>query len=78
MKLKEKFAPYVYCFLGSGMLTNTRDEDVVEHMALRCTDVCDEFAVGFMDWVQFKMADPKFPSYSNERLLKMYKEENNL
>lgn len=78
MTLKDKFAPFVYCFLGSGMLTNTRDEDVVEHMANKCEQVSDEFAMGFLNWVQWKMSDSKFPSYSNERLLRMYKEENNL
>ena len=78
MKLKEKFAPFVYCFLGSGMLTNTRDEDVVEHMAKKCESISDEFASGFLDWALLKFSYSNFPSYSNEELLRMYKEENNL
>ena len=43
MKAKEKaeelvfnYQPYVYCFLGSGMLTNTVDKDVEKNNAKQC------------------------------------------
>ena len=78
MTLKEKFAPMVYCYLGSGMLTNTYDENVVDHFAKKCEDVSDEFASGFLDWVMIKMSNPNFISHSNKELLRIYKEEKNL
>ena len=78
MKLREKFAPYVYCFMGSGMLTNTHDEEVIEHFAKKCEKVCDEFSKDFIDWVMKKMSSPAFPSYTNQELLDLYKKEHNL
>ncbi len=41
-ELIEQFKPYVYCFLGSGMLTNTEDEDVITLNARRCALICAE------------------------------------
>lgn len=34
-ELIEMFNPFMYCYLGSGMLTNTYDEDVALHNAKR-------------------------------------------
>jgi hypothetical protein len=38
-QLIEKFKPYVYCYLGSGMLTNTYDEDVANSFAKKCAKI---------------------------------------
>ena len=35
-ELIEKFKPNVYCYCGSGMLTNTYDERVSLHYAVKC------------------------------------------
>lgn len=35
-KIIEMFKPYVYCYMGSGMLSNTYDEDVVRMNAIQC------------------------------------------
>jgi len=49
MTLKEKFLPKMYCFMGSGMLTNTYDKDVAESNAEECVQITDDFAIGFKD-----------------------------
>jgi hypothetical protein len=51
MTLKEKFLPRMYCFFGSGMLTNSYDEKVAEDNAKQCEDIVDEFAVEFGEWL---------------------------
>jgi hypothetical protein len=51
MTLKEKFLPRMYCFFGSGMLTNSYDEKVAEDNAKQCEDIADEFAVEFGEWL---------------------------
>jgi hypothetical protein len=33
----EMFLPHMYCYLGSGMLTNTYDEDIALYNAKACT-----------------------------------------
>lgn len=35
-ELIEMFLPHMYCYLGSGMLTNTYDEDIALHNAKTC------------------------------------------
>ena len=50
MKLKEKFLDYIYCFMGSGMLTNTYDEKIAEWNAKSCEVVADEHAIEFVEW----------------------------
>jgi len=35
-ELVEKFKPFVYCYSGSGMLTNTMDDGVILDFAKRC------------------------------------------
>jgi hypothetical protein len=51
MTLKEKFLPRMYCFFGSGMLTNSYDEKVAEDNAKQCEDIANEFAVEFGEWL---------------------------
>ena len=51
MTLKEKFLPRMYCFMGSGMLSNTYDKDIAEDNAKECEKITDEFAVEFGEWL---------------------------
>lgn len=41
-ELVEKFSPYVYCYCGSGMLTNTEDPEIIKWNAKRCALVTVE------------------------------------
>lgn len=46
-ELVEKFKPYVYCYLRSGMLTNTYDEGVAMMQAKSCALIAvDEIIKG--------------------------------
>lgn len=38
-ELIEKMKPFVYCFMGSGMLTNDYDERVAVSMAKKCAAI---------------------------------------
>lgn len=54
MKLKYKFLDHVYCFMGSGMLTNTYDEDIANWNAEnseKCEKIAEGFAIRFTKWV---------------------------
>jgi len=74
MKLKEKFLDYVYCFMGSGMLTNTYDEIVANWNAEKCEKIADDFAIGFAEWCVAKaMGTNNFKLYEGE--LEIYKKE---
>lgn len=35
-ELVQKFKPFVYCYRGSGMLTNWEDENVILEMSKKC------------------------------------------
>lgn len=35
-ELVDKFTPYMYCFMGSGMLSNDYDEHIVRDNAKKC------------------------------------------
>ena len=39
-ELIEKFKPHVYCFMGSGMLSNSYDENVALNEAKKCALIC--------------------------------------
>ena len=54
MTLREKFLPKMYCFFGSGMLTNSYDEKVAESNAKECEKIADEFAIEFAEWIRIK------------------------
>lgn len=43
--LIRKFNPYVYCFMGSGMLTNTEDENVILSESQKCAVVAIDHSV---------------------------------
>jgi hypothetical protein len=45
-ELVNKFKPFVYCYMGSGMLSNTVDDDVVLMMAKKCAHIAiDELLI---------------------------------
>ena len=80
MTLKEKFLPKMYCFFGSGMLTNSYDEKVAEDNAKQCEQIVDEFAIGFAEWrVNDWVHDERWTKISDTKeLLEIYKKEKGL
>jgi hypothetical protein len=68
MKLKDRFIEHVYCFMGSGMLTNTYDEQIANWNAERCENIAHDFATEFAEWCGVPIADLDI-----EELLKEYK-----
>ena len=77
MTLKEKILPKMYCFMGSGMLSNTYDKDIAEVNASECEKIADEYAVEFVKWLIDKKS-LNFAVYVNssfEELLEMFKKE---
>mgnify|MGYP003388516254 CR=1 FL=1 len=43
-ELKEKFKPMVNPYMGSGMLSNTIDDDAINWQSDKCVDVAKDFA----------------------------------
>lgn len=87
MTLKEKFLPKMYCFFGSGMLTNSYDEKVAESNAKECEKIADDYAVEFAEWSRQKTAQVKgnmyklfsdFEIYTSKELLEIFKKEKGL
>jgi hypothetical protein len=74
MKLKDRFIEHVYCFMGSGMLTNTYDENVANYHAEKCEKIADDFSIEFSKWC-FKNFDM---TNTIEQLLEIYKKEKSL
>lgn len=73
MTLKEKFLPKMYCFFGSGMLTNSYDEKVAESNAKECEKIADDYAIEFAEWLKDK---PR--SQFNRESLEQFKKEKEL
>lgn len=80
MTLKEKFINYVYCFMGSGMLTNTYDEDIANWNAEFCEKIADEFAIEFAKWIKDdgRTIELLKGSRTPKELLEIYKKEKGL
>jgi hypothetical protein len=87
MELKEKFLDFVYCFMGSGMLTNTYDERIAEWNAKKCEIIADDFAIDFLEWCgknEFTMfGDGNWRTglglwFNTKELLEIYKKEKGL
>jgi hypothetical protein len=89
MTLKEKFLPKMYCFMGSGMLSNSYDENVAEGNATECEQLADEFAIGFAEWCkqEYELEDTSFHNKwrdvngeyrESKELLEIYKKEKGL
>lgn len=84
MTLKEKFLPRMYCFMGSGMLSNSYDEKVAESNAKECEKIAYEFAIGFAEFIEgtysysnifdywYLHADTS-KTYTKKELLEIYK-----
>ena len=48
-QLISNFSPYVYCYMGSGMLTNTFDNEAIKMNAKQCALIAvDEILLGYM------------------------------
>ena len=89
MTLKEKFAPFMYCFMGSGMLSNTQDEDIVQWNADKCEVIADEFAIELLNFIEgtysysnifdywYLHADTS-KTFTKKELLEIYKKEKGL
>ena len=67
----------MYCFFGSGMLTNSYDEKVAEDNAKECEKIADEFAVEFAIWLVERVAGEK-GLVLQEGVLKRFKKEKGL
>ena len=81
MTLKEKFLPKMYCYLGSGMLTNTYDENVALQNAKECEQIADDYAIEFAEWLRYNCVETDYgwqnhgKQYSDTEILKLFKEE---
>jgi hypothetical protein len=73
MTLIEKFLPQMYCFFGSGMLTNTYDERIAEQNAKECEKIADGYAIEFAEWCGVPVVDA-----SVKELLEIFKKEKGL
>ena len=40
IELVDKFKPLVYCYMGSGMLSNSYDDNVILENAKQCAIIC--------------------------------------
>ena len=78
--LEEKLIPYVYCYMGSEMLSDNYDYNIAKQNSEKCALIAEEFAIGFAEWFQnsyysynFEMKEVTF-----KELLEIYKEEKGL
>jgi hypothetical protein len=81
MTLKEKFLPKMYCFMGSGMLSNSYDENVANSNADECEKIVDEFAIEFGRWIIQNQEIENTSSWSEDTAnfyLKKFKKEKGL
>lgn len=82
MTLKEKFLPKMYCFFGSGMLTNTYDENIAKQNAIECEKIADDYAIDFLNSI-IKYEREKgnsicFDERDSKELLETFKKEKGL
>lgn len=76
MTFKEQIKPYVYCYMGSGMLSDTYDEGVADECAEKVEQIADDFAKNFYRWVQVCKRKGRPYDFDNvHELLKTFKEE---
>lgn len=81
MTLREKFLPRMYCFFGSGMLSNTYDDKIANQNAFECEQISDEFAIEFAEWYSSENVmenAEKYPNYTIKDMLKLFKKEKGL
>lgn len=77
MTLKEKFLPRMYCFMGSGMLSNTYDKDIAEDNASECEKIADDYAIDFANWFAGRCTEAFFyqENYTEDLLVEFKKEK---
>jgi hypothetical protein len=82
MTLKEKFLPKMYCFIGSGMLTNTYDEKIAKQNAIECEKIADDYVVKVLDSIREYEKESGNAICDDERdsreLLEIFKKEKGL
>jgi len=89
MTLKEKFLPRMYCFMGSGMLSNTYDKDIAEDNAMECEKIADNFAIEFLEFTEGTYSYSNIfdhwylhantsKTFTKKELLEIYKKEKGL
>lgn len=78
--LEEKLIPYVYCYMGSGMLSDNYDYNIAKQNSEKCALIAEEFAIGFAEWLKdLRVYNLGIYSYSSHKeLLEIYKKEKGL
>jgi len=66
-ELVEKFIPSVYCYIGSGMLTNSYDENVAKSNAKACALICIQVIIDELEEVK-QMVDDNLVYSINQRI----------
>ena len=56
-ELIEKYKPHMYCYMGSGMLSNTYDESVVLQNAVKCSIIAVEEIIDQWEYIDTYLAD---------------------
>jgi hypothetical protein len=54
-ELIKKFNPFVYCHLGSGILTNTESYSAIIHSAKKCALITVDEISNAIDWHEFEV-----------------------
>jgi hypothetical protein len=75
MTLIEKLLPQMYCFFGSGMLTNTYDEKIAEDNAKECEKIADGYAIEFAEWCCARAIGVTYFKLNEEELEQFKKEK---
>ncbi|MDV3537925.1 hypothetical protein CMU94_02160 [Elizabethkingia anophelis] len=52
-----KFLPKMYCYMGSGMLTNTYDEGVANSNAVQCAIFCVDETISQWEYIDTYLSD---------------------
>ena len=73
-ELIDKFIPNVYCYLGSGMLTNHYDDDVAVLNAKKQATICVEEIIKELRAVEFNHEVEGIPFDYYEGLIQKIKE----
>ena len=55
LKLVDKFKPFVYCYSGSGMLSNDYDKNIVLRMAKQCALIAADESINIFIEVYKKL-----------------------
>lgn len=53
-ELVDKFMPYMYCYMGSGMLSNDYDINVAFSYAKKCAIIAVNEIIEAIDWHSFE------------------------